>query len=92
MTSPNEWWKEEPYRTEKSETKILMTKSGSFYADILDEHFDIPAIIEEVKRMERGETTVNITITLYECLNCHGTWGEGKFQHCPHCGLKINWE
>ena len=55
MTSPNEWWKEEPYRTEKSETKILMTKSGSFYADILDEHFDIPLIIEEVKRRERCE-------------------------------------
>ena len=96
MTSPNEWWKEEPYRTEKSETKILMTKSGSFYADILDEHFDIPAIIEEVKRRE--STTVKdmgrgeLFARWFKCLSCDSDEIIEDAVFCSHCGLKINWK
>lgn len=88
MTSPNEWWKEEPY----CEIESHGTRDDEYFIEV----YDIPAIIEEVKRREIGETTVILNdMGHYACASCkhwfHGT-NQRLFNFCPHCGLKINWQ
>ena len=87
--TPNEWWKEEPYATTIKDPYCLVDHTI----------YNIEAIIEEIKRRERGETKVRQTvpmINLFTCLNCEAGGKKHQFcsgfNFCPHCGLKINWK
>jgi hypothetical protein len=86
MTSPNEWWKEEPYCEYK----------GNECCGWNDFHFNVPLIIEEVKRME--STTVKnmgrgeLFGRWFRCSSCDSDEIIEDAVFCSHCGLKINWE
>jgi len=88
MTSPNEWWKEEPYATTIEDPYCLVDHTI----------YNIEAIIEEVKRRERGETTVKdmgrgeLFARWFKCLSCDSDEIIEDTVFCPHCGLKINWK
>lgn len=86
--TPNEWWKEEPYATTIKDPYCLVDHTI----------YNIEAIIEEIKRRERGETTARFDIAseaisnVYTCESCLAKQIRKKHLFCPHCGLKINWK
>jgi len=90
MTSPNEWWKEEPYATTIKDPYCLVDHTI----------YNIEAIIEEVKRRERGETKIVRMKDGSEKRMCGACEKEIPLsvlmvlppRFCPHCGLKINWK
>lgn len=60
--------------------------------------YDIPAIIEEVKRRERRETTVaQVGNTLpsgdhYMCNSCTRLFINRDDKYCRECGKSIKWD
>ena len=81
--TPNEWWKEEPYRDASLSTGAHL-------------EYNVPLIIEEVKRME--STTVKnmgrgeLFGRWFRCSSCDSDEIIEDAVFCSHCGLKINWK
>lgn len=77
MTSPNEWWKEEPFAEQAFE--------GS--TDKYAVEYNVPLIIEEVKRREKKTAQLTMTDRL-ECSLCQ--WPSKEIAHyCGYCGAKF---
>lgn len=90
MTNPN-WWDVEPFAKQNHCV-------AQYDCDCKGLDHDLPLIIEEVKRRERGETTVKdmgrgeLFARWFKCLSCDSDEIIEDTVFCPHCGLKINWK
>lgn len=90
--TPNEWWKEEPYAVGNS-CDELVSNCNCYGLD-----FNIPLIIEEVKRREiktakfiDGGFSIR-ELRGYQCLACKGLCymrHDDEFNYCPICGAKF---
>lgn len=81
MTSPNEWWKEEPYAVGNS-CDELVSNCNCYGLD-----FNVPLIIEEVKRREKKTAQLTMTDRLV-CSLCQ--WPSKEIAHyCGYCGAKF---
>jgi hypothetical protein len=86
----NEWWKEEPF--------CKLDDPANYFVDI--EVYNVPLIIEEAKRRERGETKIVQMKDGSEKRMCGACEKEIPLsvlmvlppRFCPCCGLKINWK
>lgn len=72
--TPNEWWKEEPYRDASLSTGAHL-------------EYNVPLIIEEVKRREKKTAQLTMTDRLV-CSLCQ--WPSKEIAHyCGYCGAKF---
>jgi len=77
MTSPNEWWKEEPYATTIKDPYCLVDHTI----------YNIPAIIKEVKRRERKTAKFGMADVVI-CDACKHSVKEVD-NYCRNCGAKF---
>jgi hypothetical protein len=89
----NEWWKEEPFL---ERVACISTALHQYECNCPIFAYNIPAIIEEVKRREktmvkdigRGE----LFARWFKCSSCDSDEIIEDANFCHHCGLKINWK
>jgi len=78
MTSPNEWWKEEPFASKDCGRECSMETCYEY---------DIEAIIEEVKRRERKTAKFGMADVVI-CDACKHSVKEVD-NYCRNCGAKF---